>query len=90
MNKQDILNTIAQGGQNLKILSIVYLEKDGTNEGERLVEPYSMRDLGTEKEAFFGFDIAKNGIRRFTVDRILNVKITDRIFTPRNNWGVEF
>ena len=90
MNKQDILNTIINGAQNLKILSIVYLEKDGTNEGERLVEPYSMRDLGTEKEAFFGFDIAKGGIRRFKLNMIQSVEITDQTFTPRNNWEVEF
>ncbi len=90
MNKQEILNIITQEARGLKVLSIVYLEKDGTNEGPRLVEPYSMRDVGTEKEAFFGFDIAKEGIRRFSVDRIQSVAITDQSFIPRNNWDVEF
>ena len=90
MNTQDIKNKISEGAKNLRVLSIEYLEKDGTNEGSRLVEPYSMRDVGTEKEAFFGFDITKGGIRRFTVDRILKVEITSQTFTPRNGWDVEF
>ena len=90
MNKQEIINNITDGAQNLNILSIEYFEKDGTNEGFRSVEPYSIRDLGTEKEAFFGYDIEKNGIRRFTVSRILKVKITNQKFIPRNSWEVEF
>ena len=90
MNKQEIKNRITEGAQERKVLSIEYLEKDNSNEGSRLVEPYSMRDVGTDKEAFFGFDITKDGIRRFTVDRILNVEITDQTFIPRNEWEVEF
>jgi len=92
MNKQDILNTITQGAKELKILSIVYIEKDGSNEGPRLVEPYSIRDKDTDKEGFFAFDIAKGGIRRFIVssDKILSVEITNQTFTPRNGWTVEF
>ncbi len=90
MSKEENLKKITEGARNLKVLSIEYHEKDGSNEGRRFVEPYSMRDVGTEKEAFFGFDIAKDGIRRFTVDRILDVQITDKIFTPRNGWVVEF
>jgi predicted DNA-binding transcriptional regulator YafY len=49
-----------------------------------------MRDTGTDKEAFFGFDITKDGIRRFSIDRILRVEITNRKFVPRNGWAVEF
>ena len=90
MNKQEILYTITEGARGLHVLSIEYLEKDNTNEGPRLIEPYSMRDVNTEKEAFFGFDIVKNGIRRFTVGRILNVVITNQTFSPRNGWKVEF
>lgn len=90
MNKQDILNTITQGAKELKILSIVYIEKDGSNEGPRLVEPYSIRDKDTDKEGFFAFDIAKDGIRRFSLDRIIRVGITDQKFIPRNGWAVEF
>lgn len=90
MNKEESLKNITEGARNLLILSVEYLEKDGSNEGERLVEPYSMRDVGTSKEAFFGFDIAKDGIRRFSTERIVNVKITKNKFIPRNNWPVEF
>jgi len=90
MNKQEILNTITEGAKGLFVLSIEYLEKDGSNEGNRLVEPYSLRDIGTDKEAFFAFDIIKDGIRRFSTGRILKVEITSNKFTPRNNWAVEF
>lgn len=90
MNKEEIVNKITEGARSLRVLSIEYLERDGSNEGLRLVEPYSMRDSGTEKEAFFGFDIAKDGIRRFTTDRIIKVEITGDNFTPRNGWPVEF
>ncbi len=90
MNTQDNINKITEGARARKVLSIEYLEMDNSNEGPRLVEPYSMRDVGTDKEAFFGFDIAKAGIRRFKVDKILNVEITNQIFTPRNGWAIEF
>lgn len=90
MNKQEIINTISEGARQLFVLSIEYQEKDGSNEGDRLVEPYSMRDIGTPKEAFFAFDIVKGGIRRFSTDRIIKVEITANKFTPRNGWAVEF
>lgn len=90
MNKQEILSTITEGARGLFVLSINYQEKDGSNEGDRLVEPYSMRDVGTEKEGFFAFDLAKDGIRRFSTDRILEVEITSQKFSPRNGWTVEF
>jgi len=90
MTKHEIINKITEGARELSVLSIEYREKDETNEGSRLVEPYSMRDVGTEKEAFFAFDLAKDGIRRFTLNRILNVEITNQKFTARNGWVVEF
>lgn len=90
MSKEENVKKITEGARNLKVLSIEYHEKDGTSEGPRLVEPYSMRDIGTDKEAFFGFDIAKDGIRRFTADRIIFVEITNQTFIPRNGWTVEF
>lgn len=90
MSKQEIMDTISEGARGLFVLLIEYQERDGSNEGSRLVEPYSMRDIGTDKEAFFGFDIAKDGIRRFFINRILKVEITTEKFNPRNGWAVEF
>lgn len=90
MTKQEIINSITEGARSLSILSIEYQEKDDSNEEDRPVEPYSMRDIGTDKEALFAFDIAKDGIRRFLIDRILKVEITTNKFTPRNGWTVEF
>ena len=60
MNKKEILDNIKEGARGLQILSIEYVEKDGSNEGDRLVEPYSMRDVDTEKEALFAFDLVKD------------------------------
>ena len=90
MINQEKINIITNGGKERKLLSIIYEEKDGTNEGEKLVEPYSIRDTGTEKEALFAFDINKGGIRRFIINRILNVAVTNQNFSPRNGWEVEF
>ncbi len=90
MNKYEILNRISEGARGNLILSIEYREKDGSNEGFRLVEPYSMRDTGTDKEAFFAYDLNKEGIRRFSINRILSVEITNNKFVPRNGWIVEF
>jgi predicted DNA-binding transcriptional regulator YafY len=90
MKKNEILETISQAGKSHKVLLIEYRERDGSNDGDRLVEPYSMRDLNSVKEAFFGFDIAKNGIRRFSTERIVRAEITNEVFSPRNGWAVEF
>jgi predicted DNA-binding transcriptional regulator YafY len=75
MKKNEILETISQAGKSHKVLLIEYRERDGSNDGDRLVEPYSMRDLNSVKEAFFGFDIAKNGIRRFSTERIVRAEM---------------
>jgi len=81
MNYQ-ILETIKQAAKMRKILSIIYIEKDGTNEGWRHIEPYSFsRDEG--EQGFFAWDILKGGIRRFNLDRITQIEITEQIYTPR-------
>lgn len=90
MNIYEIKKTIIEGAKDRKVLSLVYLEKDGTNDGPRFVEPYSMRDAGTGKEGFFAFDLQKDGIRRFTLSRIISVEVTSKTYSPRNGWSVEF
>ncbi len=78
---------IIEAGQQLKTILIDYTEKDGSNEGWREVEPYSFR-IKKGIEYFYGFDIAKNGIRGFFIDSINDVKITNNSYNPR--WDVEF
>lgn len=77
-----ILETIKQAARERKVLRIIYIEKDGTSEGWRHVEPYSFS--GDEQErAFFAWDLSKNGIRRFALNRIDSAEITENSFVPR-------
>lgn len=73
---------IREAGKSLKILQITYEEKDGTNEGWREVEPYSIKEKGSNR-LFFGWDIKKEGIRAFILASILSIKITEKTFSPR-------
>lgn len=77
-----IIETIKQAAQERKILKIVYREKDGTSEGWRYVEPYSFSHDDGEV-GLFAWDISKNGIRRFSIDRIHNAEITEESYNPR-------
>ncbi len=77
-----ILEIIKQASRNRLILRVIYTEKDGTSEGWRYVEPYSFRSEG-QSEALFAWDRAKNGIRRFTLNRINQAELTSDSFTPR-------
>ena len=80
MNYQ-ILEVIKQAARERKVLKIVYIEKDGTSEGWRYVEPYSFsKDEG--EQGLFAWDISKGGIRRFSLDRITQAEITEQTFTP--------
>ncbi len=81
MNYQ-ILDTIKQAGRTRTILKIIYIEKDGTSEGWRYVEPYSFIGEG-DNEALFAWDVSKDGIRRFTLNRIDQAESTSEHFVPR-------
>jgi len=83
MNYQ-ITETIKQSAQERKVLRIFYIEKDGTTEGWRHVEPYSFSHDDGE-EGLFAWDITKDGIRRFSLERIKQAEITDREYVPRYN-----
>lgn len=80
-------NLIRTAGQNLKTIIINYTEKDGSNEGSREVEPYSLKVKNGIKY-FYGHDIKKDGIRGFLYDSINDVQITNNEYEPR--WPVEF
>jgi predicted DNA-binding transcriptional regulator YafY len=76
---------IHEAGQKLLTVIFDYTEADGTNEGQREVEPYSYRDKSGRK--FMGYDLRKSGIRAFIPENIHNISITDNKFEPR--WPVE-
>lgn len=81
MNNQ-MLETIKLAGRGQKVLRIIYIEKDGTSEGWRYIEPYSFSGDGGEK-GLFAWDRSKGGIRRFTIERIEQAEVTSEIFNPR-------
>ena len=81
MNYQ-VLDTIKQAARNRRVLRIIYVEKNGTSEGWRYIEPYSFsKDEG--EQGFFAWDISKGGIRRFSLDRITQAEVTEQSYTAR-------
>lgn len=79
-----IVETIRQAARGRNILKIIYHEKDGTSDGWRYIEPYSFsHDHG--EDGLFAWDIQRSGIRRFSLDRIKDVQITDDKYSPRFN-----
>ena len=76
------VETIRRAAQTRSVLRIYYIEKDGTSDGWRYVEPYSFsHDRG--EEGLFAWDRTKDGIRRFTIERISQIEITGDTYTPR-------
>ena len=59
----------------------IYVDKKG-NRTKRMVEPYKLTDSD-----FWGYDIAKNEIRRFKTQNIKGVKKSIKTFEPR--WDIE-
>ena len=77
-----IIETIKQSAREKKVLKIIYREKDGSIEGWRYVEPYSFSHDDGE-DGLFAWDIKKDGIRRFSMDRIENAQITNETYDSR-------
>ena len=78
----NIIETIKKSAREKKILKIIYIEKDGTSEGWRYVEPYSFSHDDGE-EGLFAWDRGKNGIRRFSIDRINDAEIIGESYNQR-------
>lgn len=81
MNYQ-VLETIKNAAHSLRVLRIIYTEKDGTIDGWRYIEPYSFSHDNGE-DGLFAWDRTKNGIRRFTIERISQIEISDESYAPR-------
>lgn len=81
---QLIIDAIKQAAGAKKVLRIIYIEKDGTSEGWRYIEPYNFSyDDAQKPSGLFAWDRGKNGIRRFTLERIEQAETTEESFTPR-------
>lgn len=79
---QLIIDTIKHAAREKKVLRIIYIEKDNTSEGWRHVEPYSFSKDDSD-DGLFAWDISKDGIRRFSLERITQTEITDQTYVPR-------
>ena len=77
-----ILQIISQAARERKVLRIIYVEKDGSSEGWRHVEPYSLSNDDAE-QGLFAWDRSKNGIRRFSIDRISQAELSLESYIPR-------
>ncbi len=85
MNRNEIVDTIRRAGREKTILWIRAYEADGSIE-PREVEPYSFRPSGTT-ECFFFYCLLHKGTRNFLVDKIIEVRLTDKRFELR--WPIE-
>ena len=85
MNRNEIVETIRRAGREHKVLWIRAYEANGSIE-PREVEPYSFRPPGTT-ERFFFYCLLHKGTRNFLVDKIIEVRLTDKRFEPR--WPIE-
>jgi len=86
MGRDEIINTIKEAGIQRRVLWIKAIESDGTIE-PRECEPYSFRPKGTYEKFFFHCYLY-NGTRNFLVEKIIEVRMTDKTFVPR--YEVEF
>jgi len=77
-----ILDTIKQSARERRVLKVIYREKDGSSEGWRYVEPYSFSHDNGES-SLFAWDVNKDGIRRFIINRIGEAEILDEKYNPR-------
>lgn len=86
--KGDIMTIIQDAGRRKKLLWLEAEEENGSIE-PRKVEPYSFRDRGKDGNLlFFAWDIQKNQIRSFRLDRINNVTVLSKSYRPR--YPIEF
>lgn len=85
----NILEKIKYAARERKVIKVIYLEKDGTSEGWRYIEPYSIKEFKSGK-GLFAWDRGKNGIRLFIVDRIRDIEITDEGYDPRYSVEIDW
>lgn len=69
---------ITQALQERKLLEITYVDAKG-NHTIRVVEPYEIKE-----GKLFAHCIAKNGIRAFKLDSIVNMAMQPKTFEPRH------
>lgn len=82
MNENNVKDIICNAASELHTVVMIYTN---SSEGlvEREIEPYEIRD----DEDFFGFDVQKQGIRRFKLGLISSMRKSNNKFTPK--WDIK-
>lgn len=73
-----IQNNIVRAAQELKLLKISYVDKKNIHT-TRTVEPYEIKN-----GKLWGHCVAKNGIRQFDINQIIQAVVQDKTFVPRH------
>lgn len=72
-----ILQTIEKGGQERKVVRIIYKDSKGAFT-ERRIEPYEIKN-----GKVWGYCLNNNGIRQFNISGIIEAVLTQESFKPR-------
>lgn len=82
MKTEEVISTIKNAAMVNNTISLLYTNSsDGIKPRE--VEPYSIKN-----GSFFAYDVKKEGIRNFKLDRVISVRETLNKFNPK--WDFEF
>lgn len=73
----NIIQTITSAAKQRKIVIITYKDAKG-NVSSRETEPYEIKD-----NAYWGWSLDKNAIRKFSLDNILSATLTNKPYQPR-------
>jgi hypothetical protein len=106
MNYTEILKTIAEAAQKRKTVEIYYPKTENTKQGWREIEPYSItNDIGEDAEHLvyeedrlspghilnaYTIGSKDNYCHSFIIGKIKKARKTNKKFSPRNNWKIEF
>lgn len=80
--KNRVLKALGQAGESLKMVEILYIDKEGKKSRRRL-EPYSLKFQDAKKVYFYGHCAKRDAIRSFLLDAILEVYVLTDTYAPR-------
>lgn len=76
----EVYRAIKDAATKRTLLEITYQDAKG-NITTRSTEPYEIKD-----EAYFGYDVDQNSIKKFKLDRIIDAKVLNTPYVAR--WSV--
>jgi predicted DNA-binding transcriptional regulator YafY len=81
------LKTIKRGGKENRLVKIVYELSSENPDKYRLTEPYEFKVAESGELYYWGYDIAKDGIRQFRLSDIASARIMRNHYAPR--WDIK-